>query len=229
MRLQGVSKRYRVGDGSVVKAADDVSLQVSAGRRMALVGTSGSGKSTLLHLIGGIDAADEGRITVGEVEVTALKRRRLADYRATIGVVFQHYHLLPALTLIDNVAAPLMGRCPSTERRERALDMLDAVGLADRAPARPGQLSGGQQQRVAIARALVVRPSLLLADEPTGNLDSVTAAEIMDLLVRVQERHATTMILATHDLDVAASCDDMVEIRDGRAALPSSRLVAKSS
>lgn len=217
--LDGVSKRYRLGDGSWLAAADRVSLRIGAGRRTALVGPSGSGKSTLLHLIGAIDVPDEGRITVGDVEVTGLSRRGLADFRAGVGFVFQQFHLLAALTVVDNVAAPLVMRVPVRQARARAAELLDAVGLADRAGARPGQLSGGQQQRVAIARALVVQPSLLLADEPTGNLDSTTAADIMQLLGDVQQQFATTLVIATHDAEVATWCDDVVEVRDGRARL----------
>ncbi len=216
LTLEHVSKRYRVGDGSVLTAADDVSLEIAGGTSTALVGPSGSGKSTLLHLLGAIDTADEGRIRVGELELTDLSRRRLADYRAGVGFVFQRFHLLSALTLVDNVAAPLVGRRGAQGRRSRALEMLKAVGLADRADARPEQLSGGQQQRVAIARALVVRPLLLLADEPTGNLDSATAAEILALLDDVRDRFGTTLVMATHDRDVAATCDQVVTVRDGR-------------
>jgi len=214
--LVGVSKRYRLGDGSVVAAADGVSLVLGGGRRTALVGPSGSGKSTLLHLMGAIEVPDEGRITVGDVEMTGLSRRRLADYRAGVGFIFQQFHLLSALTVLDNVVAPLVGRVPVSRARVRALEVLDAVGLAGRAGARPGQLSGGQQQRVAIARALVVDPVLLLADEPTGNLDSVTAAEIMSVLGEVQARFAATLVIATHDPLIAASCAEVVEVRDGR-------------
>lgn len=216
LTLEHVSKRYRLGDGSVLTAADDVSLEIAGGTSIALVGPSGSGKSTLLHLLGAIDTVDEGRIRVGELELTGLSRRKLADYRAGIGFVFQRFHLLSALTLVDNVAAPLVGRRGAQDRRSRALEVLEAVGLADRSDARPEQLSGGQQQRVAIARALVVRPVLLLADEPTGNLDSVTAAEILALLDDVRDRFGTTLVMATHDRDVAATCDQVVTVRDGR-------------
>jgi putative ABC transport system ATP-binding protein len=214
--LEHVSKRYRLGDGSELKAADDVDVDIANGKRTALVGPSGSGKSTLLHLIGAIDVPDEGRIFVGAVEVPALGRRQLSEYRSTIGFVFQQFHLLPALTALDNVSAPLVGRCPAKERRARAQEMLEAVGLAERTSSRPGQLSGGQQQRVAIARALVVRPALLLADEPTGNLDSATAHDILELLVDVQGRFNTTLVIATHDMAVAAGCDAMIAVRDGR-------------
>ncbi len=215
--LKQVSKRYRMGDGSMLTAADAVTLEIAEGSSTALVGSSGSGKSTLLHLIGAIDSPDEGLIRVGELELTTLSRRKLADYRAGIGFVFQRFHLLPALTVVDNVAAPLVGRRGGRNGRARAAEMLAAVGLADRVDARPDQLSGGQQQRVAIARALVVEPSLLLADEPTGNLDSTTAQEILALLAEVRSRFGTTLVIATHDSEVAATCDQTVTIRDGRA------------
>ncbi len=214
--LDQVTKTYRLGDSSSLVAADDVTLTLAAGSRTALVGASGSGKSTLLHLIGAIDVPDSGTITVGEDVITSFSRRQLADFRATIGFVFQQFHLLAALSLLDNVAAPLVGR-KVTGKRRRALEALDAVGLADRAGALPAQLSGGQQQRVAIARALVVRPRLLLADEPTGNLDSHTADDILDLLGELHGRYGTTIVLATHDPDVAGTCDDLIRIVDGRA------------
>jgi putative ABC transport system ATP-binding protein len=215
VRLKHVSKRYRLGDGSELMAANDVTLDIADGKRTALVGPSGSGKSTLLHLIGAIDVPDEGSIFVGDAEVTALGRRQLSEYRSTVGFVFQQFHLLPALTVLDNVTAPLVGRCPTKERRARADEVLEAVGLGGRASSRPEQLSGGQQQRVAIARALVVRPVLLLADEPTGNLDSATADEILRLLAEVQESFNTTMVIATHDATVAASSDAVMMVRDG--------------
>ena len=214
--LENVQKSYTLGDGSRLNAADAVTLELAPGRRTALVGASGSGKSTLLHLIGAIDRPDAGTIRVGDQEVTGLRGRRLADYRAGVGFVFQQFHLLPALSVLDNVLAPLVGR-RVRDKRQRGLEVLDAVGLANRAPALPAQLSGGQQQRVAIARALVVRPQLLLADEPTGNLDSVTAAEILDLLGELHTQLGTTVILATHDPDVARTCDEIVRIEDGRA------------
>lgn len=214
--LDRVTKTHRLGDGSRLTAADDVSLTLTAGRRTAFVGASGSGKSTLLHLIGAIDRPDSGTITVGDQEITRLSAPRLADFRAGVGFVFQQFHLLPALSLLDNVCAPLIGR-HVPDRRDRGLEMLDAVGLAHRAKALPSHLSGGQQQRVAIARALVVRPRLLLADEPTGNLDSVTANEILDLLEDLHDRYDTTIVLATHDPEMAATCDEVIRITDGRA------------
>jgi putative ABC transport system ATP-binding protein len=213
--LESVSKHYRLGDGSLLTAADQVSLTIEAGTRVGLLGASGSGKSTLLHLIGAIDRPDSGRIRVGDIDITALPERKLADYRAGIGFVFQQFHLVPGLTLLDNVFAPLAGRAFDGDRRARARELLDAVGLAGRERALPAQLSGGQQQRVAIARALVAHPSLLLADEPTGNLDSATAAEILDLLTRLQAEIGTTVILATHDIAVATSCELVYRVSDG--------------
>jgi len=215
VRLDGVSKSYRLGDGSILTAARDVTLEILAGQRVAMVGASGSGKSTLLHLIGAIDTPDSGTISVGGQVVTGLSGRRLADYRAGIGFVFQQFNLVPGLSLLDNVAAPLVGRKVSDDKWARARELLDAVGLAGRERSLPSQLSGGQQQRVAIARALVVRPSLLLADEPTGNLDSSNAEAIMDLLLELQHRYGATIVLATHDAALAATCDQVYEIRDG--------------
>lgn len=216
LRLEGVSKRYRLGDGSTLRAADNVTLDIDARTRTAIMGPSGSGKSTLLHLIGAIDKPDAGRITVGDTEITTLTRRRLADYRGSVGFVFQQFHLISAVTVADNVSAPLVGRCSTSERRQRVREVLEAVGLEHRVDARPGQLSGGQQQRVAIARALVVRPALILADEPTGNLDSATAEEILSLLARVQREFSATLLIATHDHAIAAICDEIVHVHDGR-------------
>ncbi len=215
--LDRVVKVYALGEGRTLRAADDVSLEIGAGRRTALVGASGSGKSTLLHLIGAIDRPDSGTIVVDGEPITGLNAAGLADYRATVGFVFQQFHLIPALSVIDNVCAPLIGRVRVAERRRRAGELLEAVGLAGRVKALPSQLSGGQQQRVAIARALVVRPRLLLADEPTGNLDSATAAEILELLGQLHSEFGTTIVVATHDVGVADACDDLVRIMDGRA------------
>ncbi|MFZ1412010.1 MAG: ABC transporter ATP-binding protein [Micropruina sp.] len=220
IKLERVTKKFHLGDGSWLKAADNVSLELGAGRRTALVGPSGSGKSTLLHLLGAIDTPDEGVITVDGVAVTGLSRRAAADYRSRVGFIFQQFHLVPALTLIDNVTAPLMGRRFAGDRRAHARGLLEAVGLGERANARPGELSGGQQQRVAIARALVASPTLILADEPTGNLDSVTAAEVIDLLTSLQTEYGATLVIATHDSGIAESCDDVVQVRDGRVSSP---------
>jgi putative ABC transport system ATP-binding protein len=211
IRIENLSKRY----GEIV-AVDDISLDVEAGGTVALTGPSGSGKSTLLHLVGAIERADAGSVTVDDVEVTALKRGRLAAYRQRIGFVFQRYHLLPPLTALDNVVAPTLPYRVTYDRAARARDLLDAVGLAGREKALPSELSGGEQQRVAIARALMAEPKLLLADEPTGNLDSKTGQQILDLLLTLREQRGTTVLLATHEQHVAARCDRLVRLSDGR-------------
>lgn len=213
--LENVTKRYRLGDGSWLTAIDCPSFVAESGSSTALVGPSGSGKSTLLHLVGAIDKPDRGRITVGGLDLTALNRKHLADYRSTIGFVFQQYHLLPAMSALDNVLAPLVGRKVSFDRKQRALELLDSVGLAARAHAVPSQMSGGQQQRVAIARALINNPRLLLADEPTGSLDASTAAGIIELLRRLQSERGMTMIVGTHDEATAKKCDSVVTIEGG--------------
>jgi putative ABC transport system ATP-binding protein len=215
VEARGLAKRYTT-DSSVVVALDDVTLGVAAGELLAVMGPSGSGKSTLLHLVGAMDTADAGTVTVGEYEVTSLPRGGQPAYRRRIGFVFQRFHLLPALTALDNVAAPLLPYRVAFDKHERARELLAAVGLAGREDALPSELSGGEQQRVAIARALVNDPMLLLADEPTGNLDSQTGAEIMRLLVELRARRGMTLIVATHDAAVASSCERVLRLRDGR-------------
>jgi putative ABC transport system ATP-binding protein len=183
---------------------------------VAVTGPSGSGKSTLLHLIGAIDRADSGTIMVDDVEITALRRGKLAAHRRGIGFVFQRYHLLPALTALDNVVAPVLPYRVKYDRTARARELLDAVGLGGRERSLPSQLSGGQQQRVAIARALMNKPRLLLADEPTGNLDSTNGSQILDLLLSLRQQRGMTILLATHEQHIAASCDRLLRLTDGR-------------
>jgi putative ABC transport system ATP-binding protein len=202
--------------GAPLVAVNDVSLSVAAGTAVALTGPSGSGKSTLLHLIGAIERSDGGIIEVSGQRVTGLSGRALAAYRRRIGFVFQRFHLLPALTALDNVMAPLIPFRTEFDKAARARELLALVGLADRTSALPSQLSGGQQQRVAIARALINQPVLLLADEPTGNLDSETGTAIVDLLLSLRDERGMTLIMATHDADIAARCDRVVHLRDGR-------------
>jgi putative ABC transport system ATP-binding protein len=208
VRLRGVSRRY-----PGLTALDSIDLTIADGESVALMGPSGAGKSTILHLIGGMDAPDGGTL---EVDGRALDRRHLDDHRRRIGFVFQRYHLLPALTLLDNVMVPVLPRRVDFDRRARAHELLGAVGLDHRAQALPSELSGGQQQRVAIARALINHPHLLLADEPTGNLDSATGREILDLLLRLRGEFSMTLIVATHDVEVASACDRIVRVEDGR-------------
>ncbi|MFI6260858.1 ABC transporter ATP-binding protein [Micromonospora sp. NPDC051006] len=214
VRTLGLTRQFRAG-AERLTAVDDVSLEITAGSVVALTGPSGSGKSTLLHLIGAIEQADSGTVTVDDVEITALRRAALARYRQRVGFVFQRYHLLPALTVLDNVIAPVLPQRGRADHATRARELLDAVGLAGRERAMPSQLSGGEQQRVAIARALMGAPGLLLADEPTGNLDSTTSAQILDLLLDLRERHGMTILLATHERSIAARCDRLVRLGDG--------------
>ncbi|MFI6254021.1 ABC transporter ATP-binding protein [Streptomyces sp. NPDC051016] len=206
--LRGVSRRY-----PGLTALDGIDLEVAAGEVVMLTGPSGAGKSTVLHVTGGMDQPDEGHV---EIDGTELLRRDLDRHRRRIGFVFQRFHLLPALTVLDNVLAPVLPRRVDFDRRARGMELLEAVGLDQRADALPSQLSGGQQQRVAVARALVNRPGLLLADEPTGNLDSVIGREIIDLLMSLRERYGMTMLVATHDAEVAANGDRVVRLQDGR-------------
>ncbi|MFF7471005.1 ATP-binding cassette domain-containing protein [Streptomyces sp. NPDC008092] len=206
--LRGVSRRY-----PGLTALDGVDLEVAAGEVVMLTGPSGAGKSTVLHVTGGMDQPDEGHV---EIDGKELVRRDLDRHRRRIGFVFQRFHLLPALTALDNVLAPVLPRKVDFDRRARGMELLEAVGLDHRADALPSQLSGGQQQRVAVARALINRPGLLLADEPTGNLDSVIGREIVDLLMSLRERYGMTMLIATHDAEVAANGDRVVRLQDGR-------------
>ena len=212
--VERVSKRYETGE-TVINALDDVTLSIEAGTLLSLTGPSGSGKSTLLHLVGAMDSADSGRIAVGEYEVTKLTRREQVRYRRRIGFVFQRFHLLPALTALDNVAAPLMPYSVAFDKKKRSEELLAAVGLAGREESLPSELSGGQQQRVAIARALVNDPILLLADEPTGNLDSQTGGEILQLILDLRQRSQMTVIVATHDALIASACERVVRLHDG--------------
>ena len=215
LSVRRLAKCFRSGSQEVV-AVDGVDLTVAAGSTVAITGPSGSGKSTLLHLIGAIERPDAGMITVDSVEVTGLTRRAVASYRRGVGLVFQRFHLLPTLSALDNVLAPLVPVRVDFDRRERALELLEAVGLGARATARPAELSGGQQQRVALARALVAHPRLLLADEPTGSLDSATGSAMVDLMLELQRRHGMTLLIATHEADVARRCGRVVGLRDGR-------------
>jgi putative ABC transport system ATP-binding protein len=217
IEVRHLVRRYRLPDGEELHAVRDVSVDFPAGSVTGLLGPSGSGKSTLLHLIGGIERPDSGSILVdGKLDLAGLTRRALTDYRRTIGFVFQRFNLLPSLTALDNVLAPLVPYRTTFDRRARARELLASVGLSGREDAIPSRLSGGQQQRVAIARALIGQPRIMLADEPTGNLDSRTGTEIIELLLQLRETQGSTIVLATHDLAIAGSCDSTCWLRDGR-------------
>jgi putative ABC transport system ATP-binding protein len=216
--LDGVRRRYRVEDEQAITALDGVSLGIEEGSAVALSGPSGSGKSTLLHIVGALERPDEGTVTVAGRELGSLSRRELAAHRRRVGFVFQRFNLLPALTVIDNVMAPVLPYRVDFDKELRARELLEAVGLEGREASLPSRLSGGQQQRVAIARALINAPPIVLADEPTGNLDSRTGAGIVDLLMRMRAERRLTILLATHDSQVAARCDRVVRLLDGRVA-----------
>ena len=211
-----VGKTYRTGAGLPVQALADLSVEIPAGQAVAVIGRSGSGKSTLLHLAGAMDVADTGTVSVGGSDLGALTGSQRTVYRRSIGFVFQRFHLLPALTACDNVAAPVMPFRTEFDKRARARQLLASVGLEGREHDLPGNLSGGQQQRVAIARALIGDPQLVLADEPTGNLDSAVGGEVLDLLFDLHRDRGLTLMLATHDPAVAARCQRVIQLSDGR-------------
>ncbi|MBV8898972.1 MAG: ABC transporter ATP-binding protein [Verrucomicrobia bacterium] len=217
IELKQVSRRYRQGDNLVV-ALDRVNLGIAAGEFVAITGESGSGKSTLLHLLGGLDRPDEGEIWVDGVAVGSASEKELTKYRREkLGIVFQFFNLLPTLTVLENVALPLQLQGQRLHRAEaRARELLDLVDLAKRAGHFTFQLSGGEMQRAAVARALAHRPRLLLADEPTGNLDEVNAGRIMALFGAIDQQRLATLVVVTHSPEVAAQARRVVRLRNGR-------------
>jgi putative ABC transport system ATP-binding protein len=217
LQVTNISKRFSSGD-TTVEAVKDVSLEIPEGKFASIIGRSGSGKSTLLSILGALDSPTQGSIMVGGTDITKLKGAALTQYRCkTIGFVFQSYNLVPNLTALENVMLPMeFGGIGRSQRKERAIELLNQVGLADGKQLRkPGKLSGGEQQRVAIARALANYPSLILADEPTGNLDSQTGKVIFDLLHELARTQNTTIVAVTHDLDVAGKTDMTFQLQDG--------------
>jgi putative ABC transport system ATP-binding protein len=215
IEIENVRKIYRVGDMEV-RALNGVSLSIAEGEYLSIIGPSGSGKSTLMHLIGCLDTPTEGRVILDGVDVSRAGSARLSKVRnEKLGFVFQSFNLLPKLSVLENTELPLVyAGLPGRERRRRALEALEAVGLADRKGHRPSQLSGGQQQRVAIARALVNRPRLILADEPTGALDSATGEQILRLFRDLNSK-GHTVALVTHDPDIAAETRRRIRLLDG--------------
>jgi putative ABC transport system ATP-binding protein len=212
-----LSKNYRTAAAEVV-ALDNVSVQFPAAEAAVLMGPSGCGKTSLLNLIAGIDRATSGSIVVGGADVTRLGERELERYRLLqVGYVFQFFNLIPSLTALENLELPMLiaGAAPQA-RRSRTQALLETVGLKDKGHKRPEQLSGGEQQRVAIARALSNEPKIILADEPTGNLDSSTGRTVIDLLLAINRTRGTTVIVVTHDPDIASMADARISLRDGR-------------
>jgi len=216
VEIQHLAKSYTRG-GQVVPVLDDITLDIYPGDFTALMGPSGSGKTTLLNLIAGIDKPDRGVLRVGGIDIAALGEAELADWRAVnIGFIFQFYNLMPVLTAYENVELPLMLTALSrAERRERVELTLSVVGLADRMKHYPNELSGGQQQRVAIARAVVADPTLIVADEPTGDLDRVSAADILAMMQRLNSELGKTIIMVTHDANAARAARTMIHLEKG--------------
>jgi len=217
IRLDHVSRTVTSGAGPLT-ILHPTSLTIDAGRTVAITGPSGSGKSTLLGLLAGLDAPTSGSVFIDGVNISALGEEALARLRGEkIGIVFQFFHLIPSLTALENVLVPLE-LAGVADARARATALLDEVGLSQRGHHYPSQLSGGEQQRVAIARALANDPAILLADEPTGNLDSTTGRHVIDLLLSVNRRQGRTLVLVTHDPELAAMADEVIAMRDGRVA-----------
>jgi putative ABC transport system ATP-binding protein len=216
IHTDALKRHYSMGQ-EVVRALDGVSVDIHDGESVAIIGPSGSGKTTLMHLLGGLDTPSAGRIVVDDEDLAALDEKALARYRnEKVGFIFQSFHLQPHLTAVENVELPLKLRgVKRTDRRRLAAERLAEVGLADRMTHRPAELSGGQRQRVSVARALAGEPRFLLADEPTGNLDSKTGAAILDLFVRLNATKGLTLITVTHDATVAQRHARRIELLDG--------------
>ena len=229
-QLKNVQKIYPMGDERIV-ALDNISLDFVRGKIYCLLGTSGSGKSTLLNLIAGLEKPTSGSILFRGKPLEKLTEAQLAIYRQRyVGFVFQSYNLLPTLTAIENITLPLIFRkVPKRIRNLKAKEMLDAVGLANRGKHKPSELSGGQQQRVSIARAFVNNPEVIFADEPTGNLDTKTTIEMMDLITGIARKHNQTLLIVTHDLEIADYADQIVKIKDGNIEEIKERVVYEKS
>lgn len=217
IRTKNLSKYYAVGD-ETIKALDDVNFEIERGQIVAILGTSGSGKSTLLNMLAGLERPTKGEVQIGKFRIDELTEAQLTKFRQRYtGFIFQAYNLLPTLTALENVAFPLCFRGVDKQTREKkAFEMLKLVGIEKRYKHKPAEMSGGQQQRVGIARALVTDPSIIFADEPTGNLDSHTTQEVMELIRNIVDTRHNTVIMVTHDKSVAEYADIIVNISDGK-------------
>jgi putative ABC transport system ATP-binding protein len=219
IKIKNVFKSYQLGK-TKVEAINDLSLNIAAGQMVCLMGPSGSGKSTLLNLIGCLDQPDQGSISIAGLETTHLKRRQLAAIRSkTISFIFQSFNLIPVLNIYENIELPLLinqEKITSKQKKERINALIKEVGLTDFIRHRPDELSGGQRQRVAIARALVTKPQLVLADEPTANLDSITAQTILNLMKKINQDDKTTFLFATHDPAISGFATQLVKMKDGK-------------
>jgi lipoprotein-releasing system ATP-binding protein len=217
LEARGVVKSYPVG-GTLLTVLRDLDLHIDAGEMVAIVGASGVGKSTLLHVLGGLDRVDRGSVAIGDADITRMSDQALVAFRNRhVGFVFQFHHLLPEFSALENAEMPMrIARIPIAEARPRAEELLRRVGLSERLTHRPGMLSGGEQQRVAVGRALIMRPSVLLADEPTGDLDEATADALHHLLREMHRDFGLTSIIATHNPRLAAACDRILRLESGR-------------
>ncbi len=215
LKVENLVKTYKSGD-NIIRAVDDVSFSVEKGEMVAIVGASGSGKSTLLHLLGGVDKPDSGHVYIDGEEIYSLSDEKLAIFRRRqVGLIYQFYNLIPILNVKENITLP----CDLDDNQvdeKHLMELIDSFGLSERVNHLPNELSGGQQQRTSIGRALINKPALVLADEPTGNLDSEASDEIMSLLRNANKKYNQTIIVITHDLEIASSCDRIITIDDGR-------------
>lgn len=217
--IQGCYKSYSLGKKKI-EVLKGVNIKVAPSEVVALLGASGTGKSTLLQIIGGLDTADKGRVLCGDYKLHLMKEKNLSNFRnKSVGFIFQAYNLLPELTALENVCLPArMARSNASNTKQRSIDLLESVGLGHRIDHRPYEMSGGEQQRTSIARALINSPEFLLADEPTGNLDSKTGQEILNVLFQMREKFGVTLVIATHDQSLADRADRVILLEDGKVA-----------